>query len=844
MTGGTTLAGVHTNHASKSETVSGTASGPPSLMPAILSALLSGACAAGAVYVGRGIDLPPNVPLPADQVGVLLALAAGVFGLGAAWLFGKQSGSRPALGLRTDGFQQLSAAALITDVDGRIVHLNAAAEALLAELKIDRTKGRALDALGLAANPDEDAGFLRLSGRVVRWRARRLRVEGRVWQLDDVTDIVKGHAELQRDLTTLQDIFDLMPLGFLSAGSDGLIDRCNVTLATWLGETPETMLGRSLGEFVSDGRDSGALGGISMGVLTLQPKEGAPFVATLMQTAKTDALGNPVYTRSMIMRDVALDPHSDAVRVGLDAPGAGTGKRTDDEVDFDGAMLSERLRWLYHEAPIGIAFLDMDGTITDANAAFNRLLGNKDAKPVGIPFADYVAREDRDEVQGALSKAVMGIGQGAQLEARLARADGREMSVNMTAAQVTDAAGDTVGLILHFVDTTEHRNLEVQFTQSQKMQAVGQLAGGVAHDFNNLLTAMIGFSDLLLTRRGPDDPDFADIMQIKQNANRATNLVRQVLAFSRKQKLEPEVIEVTGQLSDLSNLLGRLIGETVTLKMDHGRGLGAVLFDKGQFDQVVINLCVNARDAMPGGGTISITTKAVNLDKPTPKGHEILPAGQYVTISIADTGTGIPRENMERIFEPFFSTKEVGAGTGLGLSTVYGIVHQAEGFIFVDSAVGKGTTFTLYLPVHGNGKITARDVTPPALDEDGDLTGQGTILLVEDEDAVRLFGSRALRNKGYHVLEATDGETALDVIAKSASPIDLIISDVVMPGMDGHTLINLARQELPGVKTILMSGYSEDVFRNGPDMDPGIAFLGKPFTLKGLAAKVKDVLEN
>jgi len=442
-----------------------------------------------------------------------------------------------------------------------------------------------------------------------------------------------------------------------------------------------------------------------------------------------------------------------------------------------------------------------------------------------------------------LSKAVMGIGQGAQLEARLARADGREMSVNMTAAQVTDAAGDTVGLVLHFVDTTEHRNLEVQFTQSQKMQAVGQLAGGVAHDFNNLLTAMIGFSDLLLSRRGPDDPDFADIMQIKQNANRATNLVRQLLAFSRKQKLEPEVMDVTGQLSDLSNLLGRLIGETVTLKMDHGRNLGAVLFDKGQFDQVVINLSVNARDAMPGGGTISITTKAVTLDKPTPKGHEILPKGDYVTISIADTGTGIPRENLERIFEPFFSTKEVGAGIGLGLSTGYGIVHQAEGFIFVDSAAGQGTTFTIYLPVHGDGKMVVRDVAP-ALDEEGDLTGQGTILLVEDEDAVRLFGSRALRNKGYHVLEATDGEIALEVIAKSETPIDLIISDVVMPGMDGHTLVNLARQEIPGVKTILMSGYSEDVFRNGPDMDPGIAFLGKPFTLKGLAAKVKDVLES
>jgi len=291
--------------------------------------------------------------------------------------------------------------------------------------------------------------------------------------------------------------------------------------------------------------------------------------------------------------------------------------------------------------------------------------------------------------------------------------------------------------------------------------------------------------------------------------------------------------------------LSRLIGERVTLDMKHGRNLGDVLFDKGQFDQVVINLCVNARDAMPGGGKITITTKPVTLEKPTPKGHEIIPVGDYITISVSDSGTGIAKENLERIFEPFFSTKEVGAGTGLGLSTVYGIVHQAEGYIFVDSAVGKGTAFTLYLPVYETKADDARKkVAPAQIEIEGDLTGQGTILLVEDEDAVRLFGSRALRNKGYDVLEATDGETALDVIANTKTPIDLIISDVVMPGMDGHTLVNLARQELDGVKTILMSGYSEDVFRNGPDMDPEIAFLGKPFTLKGLAAKVKEVLDS
>ena len=801
------------------------------------------------VAFGAAAYLWFEVPAQRDVAAPLLAGAAGLFALVAAWCFGRR-GRQPDTGgdPRAWGFEQTSAAVLMTDADGRITHMNRAAGQVFKDFQISTAAGRALEALGLSANPDEDAGFAKLSGRVLRWRTRRLApMPGRVWQLDDVTEIIKGHAELQREVSQLQDIFDLMPLGFLSADGDGLIDRCNVTLASWLGETPADMIGRSLGDFIADAQDSGELGGVSMGVLTLQPSDdGEPFVATLMQTAKMNRDGTqPLYTRSLMIRDVALDlagmedaDFDDGFDAEIEPDITETGS---DELD----MLVERLRWLYYDAPVGIAFVDMDGNISGCNTAFRRLLGFKSDDDVSQPFADLIAREDRDEVQGALSKSIMGVGHGAHMEARLDRADGKDLSVSLSIAGVSDANGETTGLVLHFTDTTEHRNLEVQFTQSQKMQAVGQLAGGVAHDFNNLLTAMIGFSDLLLTRHGPDDPDFADIMQIKQNANRATNLVRQLLAFSRKQKLEPEVMDVTEALGDLSNLLGRLIGERVELSMNHGRNLGPVLFDKGQFDQVIINLCVNARDAMPGGGTISISTKSENLDQPTPKGHEILPAGPYVTITVADSGTGIAKENLERIFEPFFSTKDVGAGTGLGLSTVYGIVHQAEGFIFVDSAVGKGTAFTIYLPVHKReGEAKAKVAQPVKPEIEGDLTGQGVILLVEDEDAVRLFGARALRNKGYEVLEATDGETALDVIANADKKIDLIISDVVMPGMDGHTLVNLARQELDGVKTILMSGYSEDVFRNGPDMDPDIAFLGKPFTLKGLAAKVKEVLEG
>src|SRR6185437_16020717 len=319
------------------------------------------------------------------------------------------------------------------------------------------------------------------------------------------------------------------------------------------------------------------------------------------------------------------------------------------------------------------------------------------------------------------------------------------------------------GVILHFIDTTEQKSLEVQFAQSQKMQAVGQLAGGVAHDFNNLLTAMIGFCDLLLLRFRPGDPSFADIMQIKQNANRAANLVRQLLAFSRQQTLQPRVLNITDVLAELSHLLRRLIGENIELKMVHGRDLGLVKVDQGQLEQVIINLVVNARDAMRGGGTLTVRTSNITNADPTHSGHEIMPPGDYVLIEVEDTGEGIPKENLVRIFEPFFSTKEVGSGTGLGLSTVYGIVKQTGGFVFVDSAPGRGATFTIYLPRHqaSEALLAPRNELAEGGATARDLTGAGTVLLVEDEDPVRLFSARALRNKGYRVIEAKSGEAAL-----------------------------------------------------------------------------------
>src|SRR6185437_11528816 len=412
------------------------------------------------------------------------------------------------------------------------------------------------------------------------------------------------------------------------------------------------------------------------------------------------------------------------------------------------------------------------------------------------------------------------------------------------ASRREDSAGSP-GCIAHFVDSTEARRLQEQFAQSQKMQAVGLLAGGIAHDFNNLLTAMIGFCDLLLLRHRPGDQSFADIMQIKQNANRAANLVRQLLAFSRQQTLQPRILDITDVLTELSHLLRRLIGENIDLKVVLGRDLGLVKVDQGQLEQVIINLAVNARDAMSGGGTLTIRTDNANYSTPLRRGAEVMPAGNYVAIEVADTGIGIPKSNLARIFEPFFSTKEIGSGTGLGLSTVYGIVKQTGGFIHVDSAPGKGAVFQIYLPRHQLAETAlAARAEPAEAPSAKDLTGIGTVMLVEDEDPVRIFGARALRNKGYTVIEAKSGESALELIRGAERAPDLVITDVVMPRMDGPGLIREVREIHPDIKVIFISGYAEDSFRQKLDSDSDIHFLPKPFSLKQLATKVKDVISG
>jgi two-component system cell cycle sensor histidine kinase/response regulator CckA len=370
------------------------------------------------------------------------------------------------------------------------------------------------------------------------------------------------------------------------------------------------------------------------------------------------------------------------------------------------------------------------------------------------------------------------------------------------------------------------------------MQAIGQLAGGVAHDFNNVLTAIIGFSDLLLANHRPTDPAFHDIMQIKQNANRAAGLVRQLLAFSRRQTLRPQVLQLGEVLSDLHMLLRRLVGETIELDVKHGRVLWLVKADINQFEQVIVNLVVNARDAMPTGGKIVVRTHNVSEAQCADFHETQLTPADYVLIEIEDEGHGIPADVLDKIFEPFFTTKEVGKGTGLGLSMVYGIVKQTGGFIFVDSAVGEGTTFRIFLPRHEPeaSEVAAKlETAKPA----GDLTGHGTILLVEDEEAVRAFGARALTSRGYTVLEAASGVEALEAVDKAGGKIDLIVSDVVMPEMDGPTMFGELRKRGVKCRVIFVSGYAEEAFAKNLPEGEDFGFMPKPFTLKQLIEAVK-----
>jgi two-component system, cell cycle sensor histidine kinase and response regulator CckA len=684
------------------------------------------------------------------------------------------------------------------------------------------------------------------AGEAGRWLRMRVRALGdtrrdarmTVWSIADVTRERERQENVFQELQHAIDYLDHAPAGFFSVDAAGDIVYLNATLAAWLdqdlaqvgagslrlgdiiageGAALLTMLNAAPGEVKTEVFD-----------LDLRTRGGKPVPVRLFHKVAFGADGTPGPSRTLALNRVR---------------GEGSDPQRAAEVRF--------MRF-FQNTPMAIATVDKTGRIGRSNARFAKtfegLLRSDDRSILSV-----VIERDRPVLEAAIRQAAEGQRDIAPVEAALMGS--AERWANFFVLAVDEEDRDVEAAIVYALETTAQRTLENRFQQQQKMESVGQLAGGIAHDFNNVLSAIMMATDFLLNSHKPTDPSFKDIMQIKQNANRAAALVRQLLAFSRKQTLRPQVLDLGEILSDLGMLLRRLIGEKVSLEIVHGRDLWPVKVDISQLEQVIVNLAVNARDAMPDGGKLTLRTANVSAQECDSFAFKGMPQADYVLVEVSDTGMGIPAEIIDKIFEPFFTTKEVGKGTGLGLSTVYGIVKQTGGFVYADSEPGR-TAFRIFLPRHvpgadevpalpvGDapaiaGALAAADTMARAAT--ADLTGEGTILLVEDEEGLRALNARGLASRGYTVLEAGNGLEAIDTLEKHGH-VDLVVSDVVMPEMDGPTLLKELRRRDPEVKIIFVSGYAEEAFSKNLPSQEQYAFLAKPFTLKQLVAEVKKTL--
>jgi PAS domain S-box-containing protein len=454
-------------------------------------------------------------------------------------------------------------------------------------------------------------------------------------------------------------------------------------------------------------------------------------------------------------------------------------------------------------------------------------------------FFAFVHPDDRAAVRAAGDTAAAN-GQPYDIEHRVIRPDGGVRWVHERAAILRDPQGRPLRLVGTVQDITERRLLEEQLRQSQKMEAIGRLAGGIAHDLNNALTAIAGYAELALGEVASDHAARADVEEIRRAAERAGSVTRQLLAFSRKQLLEPRVFDLNETIGAICRLLSRLLGADVEVQTLLAQGALRVLGDPGQVEQAVINLAVNARDAMPGGGTLMIATTLETIDEAYARSHPPMPPGQYVVLRISDSGHGMPRETQARIFEPFFTTKEVGKGTGLGLSMVYGTLKQSGGFIFVDSEVGHGTTFRLFFPAAAAPEPAAAHVSAVRM---GERHGHETLLIAEDEPSVRNLVASALRHDGYRLLLTGSAEEALTVAGAHGGPIDLLLTDAMMPGKSGMELASLLTAQRPGIPVIIMSGYTEETL-DVPGTKEPIALLQKPFSPRELRRRIREVLDR
>src|SRR5580698_6114108 len=757
---------------------------------------------------------------------------------------------------------------VVTDADGRVVYANAAyldliqasdlndmrpvervfigdadaSEAIYRLLKAAREGKYSEEVVRVAGIRGRPPRYLRFKIRPLGDSRREARLT--VWSLTDVSRERERQENVFQELQHAIDYLDHAPAGFFSVDAKGDIVYLNKTLANWLDQ------------------DLAQVGSGGLKLADLIWGDGAALLTTLQGApgeVKTEVLDLDLRIRNGRTLPVRL---YHKLAFGADtAPGPSRtlvlNRARDDGTDPQRSADIHFMRF-FHHTPMAIATIDKQGGVVRTNPQFAHLFhGARSAEGEDRSIRAIVAERDRPALEAAIRAAAAGKADIAPVDAMLAGPGERFGRFYVIA--VKEAERDQEAAIVYALETTEQRELETKVTQTQKMELVGQLAGGIAHDFNNVLSAIMMATDFLLNAHKPTDPSFQDMMQIKQNANRAASLVRHLLAFSRKQTMRPQVLDLGEVLSDLNMLLRRLIGEKVTLQVVHGRDLWPVRVDISQFEQVIVNLAVNARDAMPGGGRLELRTANVTA-KDCERFHaKGMPAADYVLVEVSDSGTGIPTAIVDKIFEPFFSTKEVGKGTGLGLSTVYGIIKQTGGFVYVDSAEGMGTTFRVFLPRHvasaqdaapehaAEAQVSsligvlaaAAEVKPPA---NADLTGEGTILLVEDEEGLRALNARGLTSRGYTVLEAGNGVEAIDVLEKHGGKVDLVVSDVVMPEMDGPTLLRELRSRDPDLKIIFVSGYAEDAFQKHLPANGQFGFLAKPFTLKQLVAEVKQTL--
>jgi two-component system cell cycle sensor histidine kinase/response regulator CckA len=745
----------------------------------------------------------------------------------------------------------------VTDSRGHVVYTNAAYLALtgaatpqdarpvervfIGNPDVSEAVFRLLKAAREGKRQQEEVRVAGSEGAHGRWLRMRVRPLGQskreakyaVWSIADITRDRERQEDVFQELQHAIEYLDHAPCGFFSVNAAGNLVYVNATLANWLDY------------------DLAEIGNGGLKLTDVVSGDGASLLTSIVPVpgeVKTE-----VFDIDLRMRGGKTMPVRLYHKLAFGADGVPGASRTlvisrarDERLDPQRAAEVRFMRFFDH-TPMAIATVDKSGAVVRANARFAKLAQSLNSGAASKSILSVVNDRERSHLIAAINQAAEGQGDIAPVEAMLDGAKERWGQFFVTAVEENER--ETEAAIVYMLETTERRTLENQINQSQKMDMVGQLAGGIAHDFNNVLSAIMMANDFLLNAHKPTDPSFQDIMQIKQNATRAATLVRQLLAFSRRQTLRPQVLDLGDALSDLTMLLRRLIGEKVKLDLVHGRDLWPVKVDVSQFEQVIVNLAVNARDAMPDGGKLTVRTVNVPALEAEKLSYKGMPPADYVRIDVTDTGTGIPSDIVDKIFEPFFSTKEVGKGTGLGLSTVYGIVKQTGGFVYVDSEADKGTSFRIFLPRHHAEAEVQPDIAVNGAAKEAaepkraaDLTGQGTILLVEDEDGLRSLNARGLRSRGYSVIEASNGIEAMEALEEKNGAVDLVVSDVVMPEMDGPTLLREMRARNPNLKIIFVSGYAEDAFEKSLPENEQFAFLPKPFALSALVEKVKQTM--